>query len=225
MVLANEFNTTLGSDIWGNCARDNNVVPTSDTCNNGIHVKDATGNGVCEAFSYTCGAYPALEDFPLPSSDLVVDTTDKYVVLQSDKKVLDLSPQDDAVALIDRLTPRATMNVFEGIVSRTHYNTPGTYEAVAPYYEDDTGDPLDNGATCFLSSPPTKPEVSWFDMDDAQDANYGGAYGYKSAVETSVAGSEGITISGWFKAGNTTGTPWGNKVKDGQQTSIIFARG
>ena len=224
MVEANEFNTTYPSKIWGNCARDNNVVGT-DTCNGGINVKDETGNGNCETFAYTCGAYPTSpEDFPLPSSDLVVDTADKYVVLQSDKKVLNLSPHDDDVALIDVLTPRAAMNVFEGTVSLTHYNTPGMYEATPPYYEADTGNPLDNGATCFLPSPPTQPEVSWFDMDDAQDANYdAGAYGYKSAVNTSVTG--GITLSGWFKAGNTTGIPWGDDVKEGQQTSIIFARG
>ena len=102
------------------------------------------------------------------------------------------------------------------------------FEDCTPPTTDEDPDSLwpGNGCICFPPSPsPADPQVSWLELVDPQDnTNTAAAFGYKSAVETSV--TNGITVSGWFKAGDTSGFPWNAQAgHPGQQTSHIFTRG
>lgn len=82
----------------------------------------------------------------MPSSDAVVDANRKYFSLKADDKVLDLSPQDQAVAVVGTTTPQSTMTIFDKEeVSLSHYNTNGIYKYVQPTFED--------------CSPPLTPEI------------------------------------------------------------------
>lgn len=73
------------------------------------------------------------------------------------------------------------------------------------------------GCTCFE---PTAGQVSFYNVNDAQDAGNTSApnYGYRTAVDTSVAG--GVTVAAWLKAGNT-----GDDRFPGQQTALVFTKG
>mmetsp|Transcript_14938 Transcript_14938/g.36368 ORF Transcript_14938/g.36368 Transcript_14938/m.36368 type:complete len:347 (+) Transcript_14938:168-1208(+) len=159
----------------------------------------------------------------------------KYFSFNGDKKAMDFVPDSGSIPLIDQtgVSP-ATMTIFEGVDRRSHYNVYNDYTGVPPYFSaegssdctppssdvDLDGTWPGKGCTCFL---PGFPEVSYLDMGDQPDTN-NAASGYKTAFDTSQTG--GVTVAGWFKAGDTSGEPWNAQAgHPGQQTSLIFVRG
>lgn len=238
----------LLADVTGNCAANNEVA--GNFINSGLIPNGSIidcNNGV-----YTAGAWPyrecrLLEGQPecpldygptgprkptIPTYAIDADRVYFSIAVDDDTaKGLDLVPNAASNHLVDQLAPPADLFPFDGTDTRSNI----VHSSVPPVYYSDTDSECNpptgaddpdstwsgNGCVCFETDP--HPGVSYYDMVDQTDAS-NPATGYRTAFDTSVTG--GVTIAGWFKAGNTTGAPWyAQDGHPGQQTSLIFVRG
>lgn len=236
-IAADERYTTQASSISLNVARDNNVG--TSTCNGGIYVKP-TG---CQAIGLA-GDYPDDHtEMPQPHSHLVTHTARRYFTYHYDDNsdVLNLVPDSSSV-MIDSSDEAATLTPLTGSHTMTHpgdgslhtaipptYSTEGDSACIAPSEIQDPDSTWPGlGCACFLQPSPSLSDrhISLFDIAETQDVtNPRYAHGYKSAVETSETG--GLTIRGWFKAGDTSGYPHStnNQYHPGKQQAKIFIKG